>query len=198
MANVLNRATNLYLESVNTPDYDVSEWVINPDLSEVEGFAPYYWIINPDDTVSLMTESQRKDTDTWAPYFGSDLAAAYRIKADEINAYRDVRLNSGWVYKGIRYDSDVVSRSNMTGIMTLIGTGYILPDSFTFRAQDNTDVPFDNASFTEFYQDSCIWANIVYKVSWMHKANVKNLTTIPAIAAYDYSAGWPEGYSRGN
>jgi putative cell wall-binding protein len=34
MGNVLNRVTKEYLKSVNTPDYNPEEWVINPSLPE--------------------------------------------------------------------------------------------------------------------------------------------------------------------
>jgi hypothetical protein len=194
MANVLNRETKLYLESVNTPEYDPAEWLINPDLSAVEGHPTFYWTINPDDTVSLKSDEERADVDTWLPYTGADLATAIRIKQNFVNAHRDQKLNGGWLYKGVYFDSDVVSRSNMTGIMTLIGTGYVLPDSFTFRAQNNVDIPYTNATFTEFYKCSCIWANMVYKVSWYHKSVIAGLTSIPEVASYDCSGGWPIGY----
>lgn len=34
-----------YLESVNTPDYPEADWVINPDLSAVEGVPQGYWVL---------------------------------------------------------------------------------------------------------------------------------------------------------
>lgn len=198
MANVLNRTSKLYIESVNTPDFPETDWVINPDLTAVEGYASAYWLINPDDTISLMSAEDRADVDTWLPYMGTELAGAIRIKQDMINEHRELKLNGGWLYKGIMYDSDAVSRSNMTGVIALIGTGYILPPGFTYRAQNNTDVPYDNASFSEFFKCSCIWANMIYKVSWYHKAEVKKLLTVPSIAGYDCSQGWPQGYEEGN
>lgn len=48
MANVLNRVTKEYRTSVNTPDFPVSQWIINPDLSAVSGLAPKYWTITGD------------------------------------------------------------------------------------------------------------------------------------------------------
>jgi hypothetical protein len=45
MANVLNRTTKQYLISVNTPDYDPLQWIINPDLSAVGSFPSIYWTI---------------------------------------------------------------------------------------------------------------------------------------------------------
>ena len=36
MANVINRITKQYLKSVNTPDYPVKDWIINPILPECD------------------------------------------------------------------------------------------------------------------------------------------------------------------
>ncbi len=62
MSNFLNRATKVYLLSVNDPDYPLSDWIKNPDLSAVAGFASKYWIITGD-AVSLMNQSQRDAVD---------------------------------------------------------------------------------------------------------------------------------------
>jgi hypothetical protein len=45
MSNVLNRTTMVYLESVNTPDFSPTEWIVNPDLSQVTGVPSKYWVI---------------------------------------------------------------------------------------------------------------------------------------------------------
>jgi hypothetical protein len=54
MANVLNRTTKEFRRSVNTPDYPVENWIINPDLSSliVEG-----------DTVRDMTDVEKDVVD---------------------------------------------------------------------------------------------------------------------------------------
>lgn len=62
MANVLHRISKVYLLSQNTPDFPVSDWVVNPDLSAVAGYASKYWTI-AGDTVSLMTPAQRQAVD---------------------------------------------------------------------------------------------------------------------------------------
>ena len=62
MANVLNRTTKQYLKSANTPDYPVLDWIINPDISLVQGFPSKYWNISGD-TVSLMTQLERDAVD---------------------------------------------------------------------------------------------------------------------------------------
>ncbi len=48
MASVLNRATKEFRKSVNTPDFNVAEWIINPDLTDVAGSPRRYWKITGD------------------------------------------------------------------------------------------------------------------------------------------------------
>ena len=62
MADVLNRTTNQFLTSVNTPDFPTADWIINPDLSAVTGFASKYWIITGD-VVTLLDQAARDAVD---------------------------------------------------------------------------------------------------------------------------------------
>ena len=62
MATVLNRTTKQLIRSVNTPDYNPVDWIINPDLSAVEGFPSIYWTITGD-VVTLQNQSERDATD---------------------------------------------------------------------------------------------------------------------------------------
>jgi len=61
MASVLHRTTKEFRSSVNTPDFDVGNWIINPDLSAVTGQPNKYWIIDPpgSDTVRLATAPEQ-------------------------------------------------------------------------------------------------------------------------------------------
>jgi hypothetical protein len=62
MANVLNRTTKQYIPSADTPAYPTAQWIHNPDLSAVIGFASKYWTISGD-TVSLMNQAARDAVD---------------------------------------------------------------------------------------------------------------------------------------
>lgn len=62
MANVLNRTTKQYKRSVNTPDYPTADWIINPDMSGVDGVPKKYWKISGD-TVSEMDTSEKATAD---------------------------------------------------------------------------------------------------------------------------------------
>jgi hypothetical protein len=62
MANVLNRTTKEYRVSVNTPDFPIEDWIINPDMSSVNGINPKYWAIEGD-IVREMTHIEKNVVD---------------------------------------------------------------------------------------------------------------------------------------
>jgi hypothetical protein len=62
MANVLNRTTKEFRRSVNTPDYPVENWIINPDLSSLIETDSKYWIVEGD-TVRDMTDVEKDVVD---------------------------------------------------------------------------------------------------------------------------------------
>ena len=46
MSNVFNRTQAEYKISVHTPDFDVADWAINPDVSAVGGNPVRYWFLD--------------------------------------------------------------------------------------------------------------------------------------------------------
>ena len=62
MANVLNRTTKEFRRSVNTPDFPVENWIINPDLSSLIETDSKYWVIEGD-TVRDMTDVEKDVVD---------------------------------------------------------------------------------------------------------------------------------------
>ena len=62
MADVLNRTTKELKRSVHTPDFPATDWVINPDLSAVDGVPANYWKITGD-VVSEMSQAEKDAVD---------------------------------------------------------------------------------------------------------------------------------------
>lgn len=62
MATVLNKETKQLILSANTPDYDPSEWLINPDLSSVDSVPKKYWKIVGDQVVE-MSPAEKSEVD---------------------------------------------------------------------------------------------------------------------------------------
>jgi hypothetical protein len=63
MSTVLNRITKQFIASANTPDYPAAGWIVNPDMSAVNGQPPKYWKITGD-SVSLMTAGEQATADS--------------------------------------------------------------------------------------------------------------------------------------
>jgi len=79
-SDVLNRATKDYRTSVNTPDFPPSLWIINPDLSVVQGFPSRYWIITGD-SVALMNQAARDAIDAQIESNSKDAEATGLLNA---------------------------------------------------------------------------------------------------------------------
>lgn len=89
MATVLNRVTKELIESANTPDYPADDWIINPDLSEVEGFDRKYWKVDQNRVV-LASELERAAIDE---------AEAAAAKESEVNQITDEQEVLGAIIK---------------------------------------------------------------------------------------------------
>jgi hypothetical protein len=83
MASVLHRTTKQFLQSVNTPDYPVLDWIIEPDLSAVTGFDSKYWTITGD-VVTLMDQSARDAVDAAEVEAVRDAAVAQLQQIEDI------------------------------------------------------------------------------------------------------------------
>lgn len=59
MADVINKITKQYIKSVNTPEYDKNEWIINPVLPNCD---KKYWEIDGD-LVKEMTAIKKQAVD---------------------------------------------------------------------------------------------------------------------------------------
>src|SRR3990167_2027169 len=83
MSTVLHRTTKQYLTSVNTPEYLVIDWIVNPDMSAVIGQPEKYWKI-AGDIVSLMTAGEQATVDA------AELTARRDAIAAELDRVEDV------------------------------------------------------------------------------------------------------------
>lgn len=65
MADVLHKTADPvdYRESVNTPDYDPTDWFINPDVSAVAAVEQKYWKRPLTDPVAEMTQGEKDAVD---------------------------------------------------------------------------------------------------------------------------------------
>lgn len=108
-------------------------------------------------------------------------------KAMEVTAACLAAIDGGFTLSGHRYDSDMVSRTNIIGTATGVQAGIGLPDGFTWRTSDNDNVPMDGAGVIALGAALLQHVNEQYATSWQLKAQVEAATTPEEVAAIS----WP-------
>lgn len=121
-------------------------------------------------------------------------AAKDDLKA-AIDAERDRQRYSGVTYNGVRFDSDPVSAGNLTGWTTAVTAGIPVPDGFTWRSQDNRDIPFTSADILGLAAASVAKTTACYQRAWQLKAQVDAFID-PAdyqqLQELNIAENWPE------
>jgi len=185
MADVLNKTTNQYLMSVNTPDFDPAEWIINPDLSAVKDTDPALWIVE-NDAVRVLTKEEINSS------------KLDQLKADlkkKVNAIRDKLIYAGFVYDKSTIQSDQFSIIKIIGasLMALnaLNRSEDLPPDFVWRDINNDPIPVDANKMLDLGTSlfNYVWA--VHKNSWFHKNNIDAITDYDVLVSYDINTGWP-------
>lgn len=199
MASVLNRTTKQYLVSANTPDYPISEWIINPDLSDVLTTPQQYWIIEGD-LVRSATQEEQEQIDRNTEYQGLPLEEIINRIKTKINLYRDEMIDKGVVFKGYLFDSDQRARENITGVNTAIQNGFALPMGFTWRSHYNENVQVTEQELTQLGVGIVMYVSMCYNAGWYHKDLLENSgdTDPNFYINYDYTLGWPSNSIDGS
>ncbi|ANN71560.1 DUF4376 domain-containing protein [Bordetella bronchialis] len=108
-------------------------------------------------------------------------------KAADMTAACLAAIDSGFDYDGHRFDSDLVSRTNIIGTATGVQAGIALPQGFTWRTSDNENVPMDGDGVIALGAALLQHVNQQYATSWQLKAQIEAATTPEDIAAIS----WP-------
>lgn len=125
MADVLNRSTKELRRSQHAPAYDPAEWIINPDLSAVNGVPQSRWIIDGD-TV------RPPDAGETAAFDAADLAAAKEAKINAINAKTAALVTAGiQVASGKVISTSIAASQNLQDFAISISLG--MPSQFPQR-----------------------------------------------------------------
>ena len=105
MATALHRTTKQYLASVNTPDYPIETWIINPDLSAVAGVVVEYWKITGD----VVTEMSSAEKDA------AELPSVKNAKCAAIDTRTAELIDQGFSYSSKTFSLSLASQSMLEG-----------------------------------------------------------------------------------
>lgn len=142
MADVLNKKTFQYLKSVNTANYLDGKWLINPDMSMVEGVPKKYWKIE-DDQLTVMTDEEI------AIIKSEELEAYKQAAMKRIDAKTTEILSRGFQFDGHLFSLSVAAQSNWTGMQVAVSQGYLTESNFPFEI-----ATLDNKAYKLQWEDS--------------------------------------------
>lgn len=116
MADVLNRTTKLMVFSVNTPNYPVADWIINPVLTGLFDRSTFtytvplkYWKI-AGDVVSTMTQVEKDSVDA------TGLPAYKTVKFTAIDLRTDQLISAGFTFSTKQFSLSANAQARLMGI----------------------------------------------------------------------------------
>jgi hypothetical protein len=93
-------------------------------------------------------------------------------KVKAINSCREKLISDGVVFGGNTFDSDAVSVSRLTAVVSAVNSGAALPAGFVWRSKGNVDVPMDAAALVGLLGTMIATANSLFQESWIRKQAV--------------------------
>jgi len=120
MSSVINKTTYQYLESVSTPDYPEETWVVNPDLSAVEGIAQKYWKVVDGAAVEMSAGEKAVVNAAYSQaYVESVIVRAIAFGSKLINQYAAENVILGITQAGMT----ATVRTRMGSVISALQTG---------------------------------------------------------------------------
>lgn len=114
------------------------------------------------------------------------------LKKADVNKIRNLKLSLPILFNNNLFDVDAKSLKNLSYWHLQINSGIELPPDFSWRDYNNIDHIIDENFITDLSYAITMKGTAIYKASWLHKANIENLTTFAEVDAYDVEANWPE------
>ena len=200
MASVLNRTTNEYKLSANTPDFPTADWLYNPDVSAVlnqsEQIPTIFWIIplTPPQEGAVITANR--------------IAWQRDVKINELETYRDGLLEGPFHFakdgdhvNGNEYDPERFDTSTIITIVNSMTSGVPTPEGengtidwvqfFSVLTQTIPMETFTDSDFINFHSRYQQTRDVIRITYYTKLQEILDLQTEQEIIDYDVTAGWP-------
>lgn len=112
------------------------------------------------------------------------------FRLNQINKLRDQKLDGGFVYNDVIYNSDQKAIDNVQGVILSLVIGASLSQDFTWRAKDDSFILMDEQHLNNLGIALRDFRYTVYSQSWRHKDIITALNTASDIVEYDIFSGW--------
>lgn len=94
-------------------------------------------------------------------------------KRKEITDECQAAIDGGFLFDGHRFDSDPRSQTNIIGTANAVQAGIALPADFTWRTQDNINVPMDGPGLIALGAALLAHVSEQYAKSWALKGQIE-------------------------
>ena len=109
-------------------------------------------------------------------------------KWEAIKAERDRRKSQGATVGGKKFHSDDASRIQQLALV-MMGNG--IPNGLQWKTMDGSFATMTPGLANQVFAATAALDQSLFAAAEAHRAAVNSLTDPAAIAAYDYSTGWP-------
>jgi hypothetical protein len=109
-------------------------------------------------------------------------------KTEVINRHREKLLGNGVSFGGHVFDSDALSVSRLTAVVTAVNAGATLPAGFAWRSKANVDVPMTAVEVVGLLGTMIVTANTLFQESWVRKQEVAAAADKTALDAVVWGA----------
>lgn len=110
------------------------------------------------------------------------------MRCAAVNSLRLEKIDSGFMFNGIKFDIDQQAMINMSATMGAVLSGIGIPPGFVWRSADNVNIPMDVPTFTSLAASAMAYVNGIYVRSWALKDEI-NESQYPE--RIDITTGWP-------
>ena len=182
MSVALHRTTRQLVRRASTGRYDVEDWIINPDLTGLDGVVDVqYWKITGDH-VTEMTAAEKTAVDD-AP---TNMVACRTIAHDEIDERTSELISQGFTHATSVFSLSDSAQRNWLGLQIGVSSGIIGPTEFPVGIStiDNESYELQDADeAVEFFTKALGTVKYWLESGRDLKVQVNNATTKAAIEA---------------
>lgn len=121
----------------------------------------------------------------------AEIAAAIAVQQAAVSAYEAALTAAGMKFQGNTFQINAGSISDMEGVMLGFLIGQTNPSGGQWRDINNVMITMDDPTVKALILAAKVYVQALMFNAWTHIDAIAKLTTLAAVAAYDFSTGWP-------
>jgi hypothetical protein len=158
----------------NDPSFTTDIWILDPDLSAVEGIDPKYWKI-VGDIVSEMSQSEKDAVDA------EELYIAKQQAMKQVDNNTRLLIDQGFDFAGYTFPLSAEDQSNFMALKVAYDSGMVGEEGFPYMIST-----IDNVTYMLSYSDASIFFDLcLYHGSYHLQVGRSLKSSIMALTSLD-------------